>query len=284
MGLDHRGIVSIVQIIVYVPLLIFAGILVARHGFSRESGWIFLAIFSLIRIVGAVLIIVIEDDSHPSSGLFSASSIVVSIGLTPLFFAIMGFLGIVAQRAPGLQDMIRAKSKPFRLIHVAIVVGLILSIVAASDLASQDSVESDSSDATTFHKVAGIIFAVVYLALAAIHAYCWIHRDQILQHRRKLLIGLCCALPFVGVRTLYTFIGSLQSFTSKFSPISGSLGLYVVMSVAMEFIAIFIYVVVGITIPLDIDSEMSVEGQPMPVLKVSHSNQEPQYAPVYQTR
>ncbi|KZS94782.1 hypothetical protein SISNIDRAFT_465053 [Sistotremastrum niveocremeum HHB9708] len=259
MGLDHRGIVSIVQIIVYVPLLIFAGILVARHGFSRESGWIFLAIFSLIRIVGAVLIIVIEDDSHPSSGLFSASSIVVSIGLTPLFFAIMGFLGIVAQRAPGLQDTIRAKSKPFRLIHVAIVVGLILSIVAASDLASQDSVESDSSDATTFHKVAGIIFAVVYLALAAIHAYCWIHRDQILQHRRK-------------------------SFTSKFSPISGSLGLYVVMSVAMEFIAIFIYVVVGITIPLDIDSELSVEGQPMPVLKVSHSNQEPQYAPVYQTR
>lgn len=47
MGLDSRGIVSVVQIIVYVPLLALAAILVLRHGFSRESGWIFLAIFSL---------------------------------------------------------------------------------------------------------------------------------------------------------------------------------------------------------------------------------------------
>lgn len=90
-----------------------------------------------------------------------------------------------AQRSPGL-DMVRMKSKLFRVLYLAIVIGLILSIVAASDLASQDSVDNDSSDATTFHKVAGIIFAVVYLALVALHAYCWIHRDQILQHRRKV--------------------------------------------------------------------------------------------------
>ncbi|KZS93810.1 hypothetical protein SISNIDRAFT_549568 [Sistotremastrum niveocremeum HHB9708] len=284
MGLSHRGIVSVVQIAVYVPLLALAALLVFRHGFSRESGWIFLAIFSIIRIVGAVLILVIENEPNPSVNLFTASSIVVSIGLTPLLFAVMGFLGLVAQRAPRL-DMIRAKSTLFRILHVAIIIGLILSIVAAVKLSSQSSLEDadTSSEATTFRKVAGIIFAVVYVVLAALHIYCWINRDQILRHRRKLLIGLTLALPFVGVRDLYSLIGSLKSFTSNFSPINGSLTLYIAMSVVMEFIAVLIYVVFGLTIPLDLDSDELVGEQSMPLRTVVNSSGQ-QYAPVYRTR
>ncbi|KZT33624.1 hypothetical protein SISSUDRAFT_1027488 [Sistotremastrum suecicum HHB10207 ss-3] len=254
MHITTRGIVSIVQIIVYLPLIALALILVFRHGFSRESGWIFLAIFSLIRIVGAALILILENESSPSSNLVTASSIVVSIGLTPLLFAVMGFLTIVAQRSPSLH-MIRSKSIFYRLLHLAITAGLILSVVSATKLSSSSSTSSDISQANNFRKIAGFIFTGAYLILVALHLFCWMNKSQVLYHRRKLLLGLSCAVPFVGVRVAYTLIGSLQSFTSNFSPINGSIVLYVAMSVAMEFIAIFIYVVVGISIPTDIDSD-----------------------------
>ena len=47
MRLNTRGIISLVQIAVYVPTLCVAILLVVRHGFSRKLGWIFLAIFSI---------------------------------------------------------------------------------------------------------------------------------------------------------------------------------------------------------------------------------------------
>lgn len=99
----------------------------------------------------------------------------------------------------------------------------------------------------------------------------------------QLLIGISCAIPFVGVRTLYSLIGSLKSFTSNFSPISGSLTLYVAMSVVMEFIAVFIYVVVGISIPLDLDRDELVGEQTLPLRTVVGGGGQ-QYAPVYPVR
>lgn len=46
MGLDGRGILSVVEIIFYIPVLVVSAILVLRHGFKRDLGWIFLFIFA----------------------------------------------------------------------------------------------------------------------------------------------------------------------------------------------------------------------------------------------
>jgi hypothetical protein len=52
MGLTYRNGVSIAEIIVYVPSLAIAIFLSVRHGFARSSGWMFLIVFCLARLIG----------------------------------------------------------------------------------------------------------------------------------------------------------------------------------------------------------------------------------------
>lgn len=47
MGLDERGDIAILEIIVYTPILVSSGFLIFRHGLTRNAGWIFLLILSI---------------------------------------------------------------------------------------------------------------------------------------------------------------------------------------------------------------------------------------------
>ena len=47
MGLNARGGTSLVEVIVYIPVLAISFVLVLRHGFRRRAGWIFLVILSI---------------------------------------------------------------------------------------------------------------------------------------------------------------------------------------------------------------------------------------------
>lgn len=46
MALDSRGIVSVVEIIVYTPLLLLSIKLLVKYGFKRE-GWLYLLLLSI---------------------------------------------------------------------------------------------------------------------------------------------------------------------------------------------------------------------------------------------
>lgn len=45
-ALENTGKLAAVTIVFYLPILVTTVILVFRHGFRRDSGWIFLLIFS----------------------------------------------------------------------------------------------------------------------------------------------------------------------------------------------------------------------------------------------
>ena len=45
MGLDARGVTSVIELIFYLPVLLISILLVARHGFKRE-GWIYLLLLA----------------------------------------------------------------------------------------------------------------------------------------------------------------------------------------------------------------------------------------------
>ena len=90
MTITHRGYVSIAELIVYVPALILAFILCARHGFNRASGWIYTIILCLVRVVGSVCQLLTY--SNHSDGLLQATLIIDSIGISPLLLATLGML------------------------------------------------------------------------------------------------------------------------------------------------------------------------------------------------
>jgi len=90
MQLTASGDISIVEIVVYLPLLVAAVAVCLRHGFKKAEGWIFLVALCVIRIAGAACNLV--TFSNLSIGLFEAVAILNSVGVSPLLLATIGVL------------------------------------------------------------------------------------------------------------------------------------------------------------------------------------------------
>jgi hypothetical protein len=91
--LSFRSAISVVEIIVYSPSLFIAIWIASRHGFGRNSGWYFLIIFVLIRLIGAACQLV--SISNHSTGVIEAAFICSSVGLSPLLLVASGLLSRV---------------------------------------------------------------------------------------------------------------------------------------------------------------------------------------------
>jgi len=63
---------------------------VLRHGIRRSGGFIFLIIFSLIRILGACC--QLSTIHHHSIGIYIVVAILDSIGLSPLLLGLVGMI------------------------------------------------------------------------------------------------------------------------------------------------------------------------------------------------
>lgn len=108
--LDARGIVDIVEIIVYIPLVALCIKLLSKFGFKRE-GWIFLLLLAIsmriifaggkransrpVRIAGGITGAIAEQQSKPSTTLEIVAVVLQTAGISPLLTASLGFLGTV---------------------------------------------------------------------------------------------------------------------------------------------------------------------------------------------
>ena len=90
MHFDARGGISVLELLVYIPLLVVSMLTCLRYGFKRSSGWIFTLILCLIRVIGACC--QLATYNSPSRGLFEAVIILSSVGLSPLLLATLGLL------------------------------------------------------------------------------------------------------------------------------------------------------------------------------------------------
>ncbi|KAI0666315.1 hypothetical protein C8Q78DRAFT_1060763 [Trametes maxima] len=269
MALDARGIISIVVIVIYIPILIVGALLSFRHGFTREAGWIFLVILSLIRLIGAITHILSEE--NPTNTTYTVIyGIMESAGTSPLLVATLGFLRTTTQY--GL-DETALVVRGLRLTGLAAIIGLILAIIAGTDIGDA-SKQSDLDSGNNLRHASAILFAVVYGAVVLLTVYCWMNMHMILKYRKRLLNGITLTLPFLFVRVLYGILSAFAPFPftiqdghdvpvasanskslSKFSIASSDWAVYLVMLILMEYISVLIYAVVGMVTPLGKDTE-----------------------------
>jgi hypothetical protein len=83
--------IAIAEICVYIPVFILTLIVVFRHGFKRQAGWIYLAIFCVIRLAGADFKIAHTQNPTNQTDIEWAA-ILPSVGLSPLLLASSGLL------------------------------------------------------------------------------------------------------------------------------------------------------------------------------------------------
>ncbi|KAH9836536.1 uncharacterized protein C8Q71DRAFT_758388 [Rhodofomes roseus] len=263
--LDPRGDIAIAEIIVYLPVLVVSGILVARHGVARKAGWIFLLILSLVRIIGGATAVAAEQNPSDKT-LDIVSATLTSAGVSPLLLATIGFLGTVCYRTLGDEPLIW---RGLRIMSLLCSVALLLAIVGGVKMGNAKTI-ADLNSANTLRHAGAAMFAVLFVLIFLLHMYCWVSRSRITKARRTLLASISLALPFLLIRVVYTVLSSAAPYTtslssaggssttsnsplSKFNSSTGSWIIYLLMSVLAEYAAVVVYCVAGTRIRLQDD-------------------------------
>lgn len=91
MTVDYRNGVSILLLIFYLPALAIAILLGIRHGFFRSSGWRFMIIFSLARILSACFQLATINQPDNIS-LYVGYSVLIGIAVSPLELVAFGYV------------------------------------------------------------------------------------------------------------------------------------------------------------------------------------------------
>jgi len=228
---------AIAVIIYYVFLLPFAVKVCIKHGFGRHGGWLYLFIVPLVRIVGSSLLIAANE--HPSTGLFTAAAIFSAVGLGPILLALVG---IIKRINDGIASG-RIGARAFQLIHILILVGIILAIVAGID--GTDMSVSTQHDGVTLRKAASLVLLAVGGLCAALLLLFAMKVSSVLPADRTLLWFALLSIPFLFVRLLLFVIEGF-SHSSDFNPYALNIYIQAFMQVLPEFIVMALYVAAGL--------------------------------------
>ncbi|MCJ1287234.1 hypothetical protein MMC26_006582 [Xylographa opegraphella] len=240
--MDPREGLSIANIVFYIPCLFIAGWVSFLHGFGRQSGWIFMVILALVRIVGSICQIVSE--SSPSESIDEAWIILSSVGLSPL---ILAMLGLLARVHASMSPVSPLSPKIFRLLAVVPLVALILAIVGGSDEASTSD-PSKVSSGLSLVRAALVIFMVVFLVLAAITLATFLRLRSVSAGEERILYALALSIPFIFVRLIYSLIVDFAG-NSRFNLITGDVVIQGCMASLMEYVVVILYLSAGLVAP-----------------------------------
>jgi hypothetical protein len=244
MTLTYRDGVSIAELVIYFPSLAVALFLSFRHGFGRNSGWLYLIIFCLARIIGPIMQLVLISDPS-STSLYTGSIILQTVGLSPLMLASLGLLSRAADSINRSHHSF-INSHILKLIQLVITVGIILSIIGGIN-ASDDLSSSGGYYPGTLSKVgtallivsyAGIVLATIIMSFSVSHAE---------PGEKRLVLAVAVSLPFLLIRLVYSIMVTFSTLRT-FNQIYGSVTALLCMALIEEFIVVVIYEGTGLTL------------------------------------
>jgi len=284
---------NIAELAIYLPFLFLTLFVVFRHGIHRQSGWIYLAIFCLIRIIGAALGIAAQKNPSNVSDL-EWSAILGSVGISPLLLTSLGLLkritdettnripaegatqgqsrfetamsytilGRIFGRLGVHQFATSYRSRFLQLLQLPAAIALIICIVGGSDLT--DSSTSEQSTGKKLIKAGLIIFLIIYICLFLLIAKSASEIHSIPSGEKRVLAALIIALPLLGVRILFSLLAYFSTI-STFSPTTGSVIVRAFMAILEEILIVIAYTLVGIMAPRygDAMRDTEMESQPL---------------------
>lgn len=260
-------VIAYAEICVYVPIFILTIIVVFRHGFQKQLGWIYLAIFCIVRVAGAGF--KVESVHHPTNSTdVEWAAILQSVGLSPLLMASLGLLkrmtDEVSFHVPGprggssnlplvglgqkiISKRGTASSRRSRIIQIAqlpTTIALILCIVGGIDETHTSA--SDISTGKKYIKIGIAIFLIVYLLLSALVIITMKDVGNAPRGEKRIYFAVLAALPFLAVRLLYSLLAAFSN-NSTFSIQGGKPLVQFFMGILEEFLIVVMYTLAGLT-------------------------------------
>jgi hypothetical protein len=238
--MDTYDKIAIAQIVLYSIFLAGAIYLALVHGFGRNAGWLYLVLFSLIRIVGSAFRVATLNSA--AIWLFIGWNTLNSIGVSPLILILLGLLSRVLVNI--------RKSRPtqlnphhLRLTQALVVVGLVLGIVGGvktglASVAAKATVEYKAES-----KVGLGLLVGGYALLCATTVIIGAQVKSADPAEWRIIPTVAASLAFVLVRLVYSCIRVYGDSGSD-----GSVGEYFGMSVLMELFVVLICEAVGFSL------------------------------------
>ncbi|KAL7917887.1 hypothetical protein ACQKWADRAFT_331495 [Trichoderma austrokoningii] len=262
MHLDSHGKLALVEVIIYVPIGLFCIYNNIRHGFRRDVGWIYLTLFSIIKIAGSIMTIQIENGQNTS--MATTATILNTVALSPLLNASLSFLNVGLDKA---RSFARHAAVALKFVHLLIIAGLILSITGgiSRTKTTQDSLDSGAREL----QFASIVFMIVWILLTVACLVYMANLHYVQSAAKRLVLSVTIALPFLLVRIIYSALNAINldtssshGHTTKFNPVLGSWRLYLALGLATEFAVVALYTISGIvnSFPKPRDEAFGYEG------------------------
>ncbi|KAI1805658.1 hypothetical protein F4811DRAFT_514705 [Daldinia bambusicola] len=244
MALTEQNDISIAEIVVYTPALFVAIWLCIRHGFGRGSGWFYLIIFSLARIIGAGMQLATISDPRNLSLRIGAATL-QNIGLSPL---LMVQLALIGRAAGSIQKSATCfvTEKRIGFIHLLVLVGLVLGSIGGSQ-SGKDLANTGKYTVSTLSQVGTALMIIAYILLAISTALVAMQMPYMEAGEKRLVLAVGVCLPFILVRLAYS-AESLYGNNPDFNQVSGNVNIQLGMSVIMEMVIVAIVEGMGMTL------------------------------------
>jgi len=237
--ISTRESVGIAELVLFIPFAFITPFIVYRHGFYKQLGWLFLAIFSALRVAtGGLIIASAKNPDNVNDAVWAG--ILGAIGLSPLLLATMGLLSRV-----NVEVLVPSNARILilRFIHLPITLALILGIVGGVEFTSSKA--SDVSTGVSLSKAACIIFVVCYVGLIIVAFWTGPQDRQLPASERHIIYAVLASAPFLAVRLIYSLIANF-GHVQKIKLYNGSPVVQFFMSTFMELIIVIFYSAAGL--------------------------------------
>ncbi|KAJ9613459.1 hypothetical protein H2200_003401 [Cladophialophora chaetospira] len=247
--LRPSDILSIIELIYFVPVLVAAVLVCRRHGFSKQLGWFSMVMLACFRI-GATATWIAASYHGNVNGLVTASIVLSHFGLASILISLQGLLTRLNVFIPETR---RVPPKVFKLVHLLTSAGIALAMAAAIQ-SSGDSTTTSSHSTTgrDLERVAIIIFVVIYAVLCALGAQSFVYRSRVVDPERPIFKAACIAIPMLAPRLLFALLAAYQVDTRIFNSLSQGDSAVVVSAIFVtlpEFIIAAVILRAGFKVP-----------------------------------
>lgn len=240
---DERNSISVVEICYYFPCLFIGLFLSLRHGF-HSSGWMYMIIFSLARIVGSGMQLGIMSQPTNTS-LYIGSSILATVGLSPLMLVQLGLLRrVLVSIQKSVQTVVHARM--LVVIQIAIAAGLGLSVYGGVK-AGNDFADTGVFATNSESKIGSVLMIVCFILVVLVALQVGVQLGHAEDGEKRIGLAVGLSMPFVLVRLAYAAETSFGN-NPDFNLLTGNANVQLGMSVIPEMFAVAIIEAVGLTL------------------------------------
>ncbi|KAG0126926.1 hypothetical protein HOY82DRAFT_587105 [Tuber indicum] len=224
----------------------------------RETGWWYIAIFCLFRIVGSALLLTITlEQADTNKSLVIPATVFSGIAVSPLLAACLGFLNSCTQH---LSTIYHPILRLLTLIHLLVLVALVLNAVGGvlvplhSTPSPSPSAITSLNRAITYARASSLLFLTAWTFILLSLIILYRHWRAFAWTARVFYVAVLGGMPCLLVRILYAVLAAWDlgkggvvtpGGGSRYGVLKGDVGVLVGMRVCMEFLVVAGWVAAG---------------------------------------